>query len=271
MTQRPEGVSNHQRYSPGPQISLIFLQRFSTWPNWMVFLSQGNDFLESLKGGTPQRIWQGEMVGYLEGIDEWIWIHLGSMGRGHAELIWVGQAISEINTLLVIFGYIFLGYSTFVTHTHTHTKFTMCAEASVINHLETVYLVTLGHFWVLSWKVMVLSRPSLPVKSPSRTRWKVHFRITTDVAWVGARTWIRFTPSQPYCLRDFIPMWQELMYPRQDAFNTRCAWSFLLQHARGMFPSMWMSSAVSCAYELDCWWGKKDFDAWFWSILNSSI
>ena len=264
MTQRPEGVSNHQRYSPGPQISLIFLQRFSTFPNWMVFLSQGNDFLESLKGGAPQRIWQGEMVGYdldpfgIHGA--WSW---------NAELIWVGQAISS-STLFWWYLDIFF-WIQHICDTHTHTKFTMCAEASVINHLETVYLVTLGHFWVLSWKVTVLSRPSLPVKSPSRTRWKVHFRIATDVAWVGARTWIRFTPSQPYCLRDFIPMWQELMYPRQECFNARCAWSFLLQHARDMFPSMWMSSAVSCAYKLDCWWGKKDFDAWFWSILNSSI
>ena len=184
------------------------------------------------------------------------------------DLSWTSHIF--INTLLVIFGYIFLD-TAHLWHTHTHkihnVRWSKCYQSSwnsVLGDFGSLLGVVLkGDGFVETFTSSEISKQD-PLKSTLQDRnWcRLEF---------GARTWIRFTPSQPYCLRDFIPMWQELMYPRQDAFNTRCAWSFLLQHARGMFPSMWMSSAVSCAYELDCWWGKKDFDAWFWSILNSSI
>lgn len=79
---------------------------------------QGNDFLESLKGGAPQRIWQGEMVGYL--------------GRGHEMQNWfeLDKPYLHQHSFGDIWIY-FFGYSTFVTHTHTQNS--QCALKQVLS------------------------------------------------------------------------------------------------------------------------------------------
>ena len=116
--QCPEGVSNHQRYSPGPQISLIFLQRFSTFPNWMVFRSKVTTSWNPWKVGPPKDLTRGD--GRLLGA--WSW---------NAELIWVGQAISS-STLFWWYLDIFF-WIQHICDTHTHTQNSQCALKQVLS------------------------------------------------------------------------------------------------------------------------------------------